>query len=919
MRAPGAAVALFLAALAAAPAAAQDAGIEGVVRDATGLVLPGVTVEARDTAAGAPPANAVTDGAGRFVIAALQPGTYDVTFTLPGFETAVRRGVMTTAGSMVTLEVALSVQLAEQVVVVGSRAQPRSVTASMVPIDAIPAAEFAGLGQTDVGDRIRTLVPSYNVSPQPVGDAARIIRPANMRGLAPDHTLVLVNGKRRHRGAIITWLGNGVSDGAQGPDISTIPAIALRQVEVLRDGASAQYGSDAIAGVLNFLLKDDRSGGSVELHTGGHGAGDGGTYTVAANAGLPLGRAGFANLSIEYGNTGRTSRSVQRADAARLIAAGNDAVAEPAQVWGAPGIDDNLKLWGNFGRLFGGVQAYGHANYASRRVTGGFFFRNPNTRNAVFSADAGRTLLIADALDARDGVADGSAGCPAVPVTADRPDPAALARVFDDPRCFSFQELFPGGFTPQFGGEVHDTSAVAGARGELPGGILWDVSAGVGSSTVDFFIHDTVNASLGPATPTAFDPGLYGQDEVGLNVDFRYPVNDRVHFAGGAEWRRERFEIGLGEEASWRIGPYAAQGFSAGSNGFPGFSPIAAGAWSRANTALYGDVEVRGADEAWTVGGALRLEDFEDFGATTNGKLAGRYRLAGAVALRASASTGFRAPTPGQQHAFNVSTEYDHELMDLVNNGTIPSTSRVARLRGGAALQPERSASYAAGAVVDSGPFHLTADYFRIRLQDRLALTQLFSLTPAEVDGLLAEGVTSARNLQNFRFFTNHFETLTQGLDVVASYAPPRLGGRTVFGALFNRTATRVTHFDAEVLDALRVRELQEAIPGTRWNASVRQAVGPWSLLARVSYYADWFDSRDLYLYHGDAVVDLEAAHPLGESVTLTVGGQNVFGNDPEENPIALEKGNRFSAYTPFGVNGVFYYVRINYAWSSGV
>ncbi len=910
---------LLVLVTAATEAAGQDAVIEGVVTDATGFVLPGVTVEARDTAAGAPPANAVTDGAGRFAIAALQPGTYDVTFTLPGFETAVRRGVVAGAGSPVVLEVTLAVQLTEQVVVVGSRAQPRSVTASMVPIDAIPAADFAGLGHTDVGDHLRTLVPSYNVSPQPVGDAARIIRPANMRGLAPDHTLVLVNGKRRHRGAIITWLGNGVSDGAQGPDISTIPAIALRQVEVLRDGASAQYGSDAIAGVLNFLLKDDRSGGSVELHTGGHGAGDGGTYTVAANAGLPLGRAGFANLSIEYGNTGRTSRSVQRADAARLIAAGNDAVAEPAQIWGAPGIDDNLKLWGNFGRLFGGVQAYGYANYASRRVAGGFFFRNPNTRNAVFSADAGRTLLIGDALDARDGVADGSAGCPAVAITGDRPDPAALARVFEDPRCFSFQELFPGGFTPQFGGEVRDTSAVAGARGELPGGVLWDASAGVGSSTVDFFIHDTVNASLGPATPTAFDPGLYGQDEVGLNIDFRYPLNDRVHFAGGAEWRRERFEIGLGEAASWRIGPYAAQGFSAGSNGFPGFSPIAAGTWSRSNTALYGDVEVRGVDDAWTLGGALRLEDFEDFGTTTNGKLAGRYRLADAVALRASASTGFRAPTPGQQHAFNVSTEYDHELMDLVNNGTIPSTSRVARLRGGAALQPEHSVSYAAGAVVDSGPFHLTADYFRIRLQDRLALTQLFSLTPAEVDGLLAEGVTSARNLQNFRFFTNHFETLTQGLDVVASYAPSRLGGRTVFGALFNRTATRVTHFDTEVLDALRVRELQEAIPGTRWNASVRQAVGPWSLLARVSYYADWFDSRDLYLYHGDAVVDLEAAYPLGESVTLTVGGQNVFGNDPEENPIAREKGNRFSAYTPFGVNGGFYYVRINYAWSSGV
>ena len=809
-------------------------------------------------------------------------------------------------------------QFDDEVVVVGSRARPRSVTASTVPIDAIPAAEIVSQGHTDVGDRLRTIVPSYNVNPQPVGDAARLIRPANLRGLAPDHTLVLVNGRRRHRGAVITWIGNGVADGAQGPDISTIPAIALRRIEVLRDGAAAQYGSDAIAGVLNFLLKDERSGGSVELHTGGHGAGDGGAYTVSANAGLPLGRTGFANLSLEYGEAGATSRSVQRDDAALLIAAGNDAVADPAQIWGSPRIDDNIKLWGNFGHLFAaGVQAYGHANYASRRVASGFFFRNPNTRAAVFSADGGRSLLIGDAIDAQDGVADGSANCPAVPVAAGRPDAGALARVFADPACFSFQERFPGGFTPQFGGDVRDASLVAGARGQLGGGVLWDASASAGFSEADFFIHDTVNASLGPATPTAFDPGLYRQSEIGLNVDFSYPLGERVHLAGGAEWRNERFAIGLGEEASWRIGPYAAQGFSAGSNGFPGFSPIAAGAWSRANTALYGDVEVRGEDEAWTVGGALRLEDFEDFGATTNGKLSGRYRLAAALALRASASSGFRAPTPGQQNAFNVSTEFDHELMDLVNNGTIPSTSRVARLRGGEPLQPERSVHYAFGAVLDAGPLSITADYFRIRLADRLALTQLFALAPAEVDGLLAEGVTSARNLQNFRFFTNHFETRTQGVDLIATYAPPRLGGRTTLGLLFNHTATAVTRFDPQVLDALRVRELQEAIPGTRWSATVRQALGRWRLLARLSYYDEWFDSRDLHVYHGDAVVDLEALHPLGDSVTLAVGGQNVLGNDPEENPIARAKGNRFSAHTPFGINGGYYYARLNYGWGS--
>ncbi len=906
------------AALAPGAAGAQTAAIEGAVRDATGLALPGVTVETRP-AGGGDARTAVTGEDGRFAMTGLPPGPYDVTFSLPGFRTVVRGGVAAGAGAVATLAVEMPVQLEDRVVVVGSRARPRSVTASAVPIDAIPFEDFAGQGDTDVADQLRTLVPSYNVNPQPVGDGARLIRPATLRGLAPDHTLVLVNGKRRHRGAVIAWIGNGVADGSQGPDISSIPSIALRQVEVLRDGAAAQYGSDAIAGVMNFLLKDDRSGGSLELHTGGYGAGDGGTYTVAGNAGLPLGETGFANLSLEYGNSRATDRSVQRDDAAALIAAGNDAVADPAQIWGSPSVDDNLKLWGNFGHLFAnGAQAYGYANYTRRTVESGFFFRNPNTRAAVFSADGGRSLLVGDVLDAGDGVPDGTGGCPPVPVTAARPDPAAIARVFADPSCFSFQEHFPGGFTPRFGGDVLDASAVAGLRGQLAGGLLWDASANVGSSTADFSIYDTVNASLGPASPTTFDPGAYRQDDVGLNVDLSYPVNDRVNLAGGAEWRNERFEIGLGDEASWQIGPYAAQGFSAGSNGFPGFSPIAAGTWSRANAAVYGDLEVRGADDAWTLGSALRLERFEDFGAAVNGKLSGRVRLAPAAAVRASASTGFRAPTPGQQNAFNVSTQYDPTLMDLVNNGTIPSTSRVARLRGGEPLEPERSVNFTAGVVIDAGPFSLTADYFRIRLADRLALTQLFALSPGEVDGLLAEGVTSAGNLQNFRFFTNHFETVTQGLDLVATYAPPRLGGRTTFGLLFNRTATAVTRFDPSVLDETRIRQLQEAIPGTRWNATVRQALGGWSLLARLGYYDEWFDARDLYVYHGDAVVDLEAAYPIGDSTTLTIGSRNVFNKYPEDNPIARAKGNPYSAHTPFGINGAFYYLRLNYGWSSG-
>ncbi len=728
--------------------------------------------------------------------------------------------------------------------------------------------------------------------------------------------MVLLNGKRRHRGAVIAWQGSGVADGAQGSDLSTIPAIALRGIEVLRDGAAAQYGSDAIAGVLNLLLKDDRAGGRVELRSGTHAAGDGREYGVAANAGLPLGRAGFANLSLEYGQTGSTDRSVQRTDAAGLIAAGNGHVRDPAQRWGAPDVGDDLKLFANLGHVFAnGVQAYGHANYARRDVLTFFYYRNPNTRGGVFSNDGGRTLLVGDVLAARG---DGSANCPTVAIEDDVPDPAALERVFDDPHCFSFQELFPGGFAPRFGGVERDASVVGGARGELAGGVLWDASVAAGTNTADFSMRNTVNASLGPATPTTFDVGLYGQREIGVNLDLSRSLTDRVHLAGGVEWRREGFRIGLGQPESWLQGPYAAQGFSVGSNGSPGFGPIAAGRWSRANAAVYGDVEFRG-ERGWVVGAAARLEEYEDFGATLNGKLSGRVPLSGRLALRGSLSTGFRAPTPGQQNAFNVSTQYIFALDDLVNNGTIPSTSAVARLRGGRPLTPERSVNASVGAVAGGGPFTLTADYFRIDLSDRLTLSRLFALDPNEVDRLLAEGITSAGNLANFRFFTNDLETRTQGLDLVTAWMPPSLGGATAISLVFNYTDTTATDFNPALLNpdqlADRIRLLEEALPNTRWNATVNQAVGRGTLLGRLGYYGGWFDRRDAQRYRGKPILDVEATWPVSDAVALTLGSRNVLNAYPDENPDPGRLGNRYPPSTPFGFSGGFYYVRLDYQW----
>ena len=821
--------------------------------------------------------------------------------------------------------ITLQALLETELVVVGSRAQPRSVTESPVPIDAIPLEDVISQGSTTLDYQLRTLVPSFNVATHPISDAATLVRPASLRNLAHDHTLVLVNGKRRHRSSVIAWFA-GVTDGAQGPDISTIPAIALRQVEVLRDGASAQYGSDAIAGVINFLLKDAREGGSVEFNTGTYHAGDGDSYTFAGNVGLPLGETGFANLSLEYGNSDPTNRSVQRADAAALIAAGNTHVADPAQIWGNPTIEDDVKFFGNFGHLFSnGTQIYGHTNYAEKKVTEGFYFRNPNNRANIYSLDEGQTLMIADVLDAQDGVLDGSANCPTVRITDNIPDQAALARVFEDPNCFSFREIAPGGFTPQFGGVVTDMSVVGGVRGVLANGLNWDASASYGAHESDFFFKNTVNASLGPETPREFDPGLYRQEDVNLNFDLSYAATDMIHIASGTEWRNERFEIGAGGRPSWEVGPYAAQGFVSGSNGFPGFPDYTAGAWNRSNVALYGDLELRDPGDRWTVGGALRFEHFDLFGSTTNGKLSALFGLSDAVSVRGGVSTGFRAPTPGQQNTLNVQTTIDPETLQLVDSANVPSTFLAAELKGGKPLEPETSVNSTAGLVIDTGPFTLTADYFRVDLSNRLALSQTFTLTDDERALLISEGIASAGTLAFFRFFINDFSSRNQGIDLVSTYTPPGLGGNTVFSFAMNYTHTALTE-ESELLTPGDVLGLERGVPRIRWNAAVNQRVGRVGLLGRLNYYGSWvdhFDARfvrgaDSPLLEGRYIVDLEASIKLGEKVTLAFGGQNVLNTFSQRMDLFAQIfGLPYSQFTPWGLSGGYYYARLNYSWGS--
>ena len=342
-----------------AGAAAAQGSLRGRVTAAgTGGAVAGAQVSLADLALGA-----ITGTDGSYEVGGVPAGTHEVVVVLIGYQTA-RRQVTVVDGQPTTLNVAISETTLELegLVAVGSRARPRIVTESPVPVDVIPTREIVEQGDTDFANLVRNVVPSFNVNIQPISDAATFVRPANLRGLAPDHTLVLINGKRRHRAAVITWYGNGLADGSQGPDIALIPGIALEQIEVLRDGASAQYGSDAIAGVMNMVLRNDRSGGLIELKTGGYpfGAtsepfeegmfpGDGEMYNLSGNFGLPLGETGFLNLTGEYGNANPTDRSTQRNDALALLGAGNTSIRSPAQVWGSPQVSNEIKLWANMG------------------------------------------------------------------------------------------------------------------------------------------------------------------------------------------------------------------------------------------------------------------------------------------------------------------------------------------------------------------------------------------------------------------------------------------------------------------------------------------------------------------------------------------------------------------------------------------
>ncbi|MEH6595926.1 MAG: TonB-dependent receptor [Colwellia polaris] len=815
----------------------------------------------------------------------------------------------------------------ERIAVIGSRSAPRSVAESPVPIDIIGGDELGKNASSDMLDMLVGAIPSLNSRAQPISDAASLIRPVNLRGLPSDSSLILLNGKRRHRASVIAFQGGGINDGAQGPDISVIPSVALKQVEVLRDGAAAQYGSDAIAGVMNFVLKDDSDGGSMSVKHGSYYEGDGDQTIIDGNIGLPFTKDGFVNLSFQLKDADATSRSVQRPDAQGIADAGNTSIQDPAQIWGNPEVKDDITLFGNVGLDLGDdKEFYMFGNYSERDVTGGFYYRNPHNRGNVYSIDGGETLLVGDIAQSQ-GAARTCAVVPAnVGNVLNTPEYQAMVA---DPNCFSMNQIFPGGYTPQFGGNITDTSLTIGTKGDINSGMLegwyFDLSGSVGRNESKFNLQNTLNPSLGLETPVDFQTGSYIQMEKTFNFDlvkgFDMGLEELVNVATGLEWREESFEIVSGEEASWEAGAYADQGFNIGSHGFKGFGPETQGRNDRRNIAAYVDVEAQ-VSEDFLLGAAVRYEDFTTFGNTTNYKLTAQYTLNDEFSFRASHSTGFRAPTVGQANVVNTQTSL--VMGELIQTFLAPPTNPLSAFYGGKELSPEESRSFAGGMVYQAGDFFFTLDYYNIEVTDRLAQSSQIDVEADDYAELEALGVANPELISAVTYFANDFDTTTQGVDIVANYSMELLDGDTMLSLAYNWNETTVDKFNPNTTDEGKVHRLEEGMPDHRATFTISQTWDSVTSFVRVNYFGEYFathadDTCAIGCWNEIAdsaiTVDAEVSYFLNDSITLSVGANNIFDQEaqelPEESYGVL--GAQYYESGPFDYNGGFYYVKATY------
>ena len=847
----------------------------------------------------------------------------------------------------------------DTIIVTGTRATQRTLADSPVPVDVISADQLTQSGFTETNRLLAEQIPSFNFPQPSITDGTDVIRPATLRGLNPDQTLVLINGKRRHTSSLLNINGS-VGRGTAAVDINMIPSIALKRVEVLRDGAAAQYGSDAIAGVINFQLRDARDGGQFTatygqyetrvrgvgeftgLQLGANGqpvvgpdgtflinttgrdrrVSDGETLTVAGTIGLPIGAEGFINLSAEYQNREPTNRT------------GYDRRRQYNLVGGA--VDPREFT---FNRL---SHRYGDAKTDDMKLF----------VNAALPLGDAATLYGFGSYGFRDG------------------ESAGFYRLANDPR--SIASVYPDGFLPLINTEINDYSGVGGLRGEV-GGFRYDLSGGYAQNATRFFITNTLNASLGAASPRAFEAGelLYTQTTANLDIsrDIELGFAKSFTVSGGLEYRRETFRIGAGSPDSYRSGGVlisanqpggAALGAAPGAQVFSGFQPViggqnVTGTNARSNVSAYLEADLTVSD-AFSIQAAGRYEDYTDFGSDVNGKLAARFEPFTGFALRGSIATGFRAPSLQQQfYAAAATNNVNGLLLDTV---TLPVGNPVAIALGATPLRPETSISYSAGFVFTAIPrLSLTVDAYQIDIDDRIVVTD--NLTASRTNGVPSGtnpglGIATVLNNAGFgsiaaaRFFVNGLDSRTRGIDAVATYriSFDELRVGLTAGINYNETKIRrllgapgvLSQVPGIVLFGRQEQgRLTRGQPETKINLGLDVDRDPFGLTLRANRYGEVEATggvlatgvfNDNFL-EAQWVTDLEVrAKPFGDRFELAVGANNLFDTYPTPVPVGLAGVNtatganaffpatnyiaNFSAYSPNGFNGRFLYGRVS-------
>lgn len=901
---------------------AQSTGtLSGTVLDTdSNQPLPGANVSLVGTTTGT-----ITDNDGRYTLT-LNAGTYEVQVSFVGYQSA-RATVTIQAGQTTSQDFSLGTDLigAGEVVVLGTRRQGRTVTDSPVPVDVFTAEEIEATGVTETTQLLQQLIPSYNAPQASITDGSDHIRPATLRGLGPDQVLILVNGKRRHTGALVHVNGS-VGRGSTGVDMNAIPSSAIERIEVLRDGAAAQYGSDAIAGVINLVLKD-RTGLDASVNYGQH-------YSVVTR--------GYAESE---GNLPGQDASTYNWD-------GNGVVGSPEDVTHTDGQTINLHLGyglplGNDGNLYisGSFQHREHVNRAGldprQQYYDGFTddpaFSPTYTENtfprlnhrygngefdefslfvngAVPVDDRGTQAYAFGGYSSREGLS----GC-------------FYRRSLDNR---TNRSLYPNGFLPKINGKVKDFSAAGGLKGTI-GDWAYDLSETFGTNSLTFDMDDTHNASMNNS-PTSFDSGTLNFAQSTTNLDLFRSVGigtaSPLSIAVGGEFRWDHYWIDAGEEGSYvnggipvRDGPNAGASTAAGAQCLPGFQPRSEQDENRTNVAIYIDLE-NNITSQFLVSAAGRFENYSDFGSTLTGKLAARYEVTPEVAIRGAVSSGFRAPSLAQSWFTSIATNFIDGVPFEV--GTFPVASDVARALGAEDLDPETSLNLSAGLTYTKDNLSLSVDAYQITIDDRITFTENF--TSGEVaDFLQGQGISA----NGGRYFTNALDTETQGLDIIGRYAFPAGPGTLRTTVAVNFTDTEITNATADdrilapaLLQALGEEELvgrvrqgdyEVAQPNNKLNVQLNYDVNEWRFMFRTNRYGEVTSlsadpTRD-ETFEAKFISDLEVAYSLQEGLSLAIGANNVFDVYPEKQA----KRNSFNGifpydgFSPFGFFGRYVYSRV--------